>query len=72
MDWWLKTGAFKTKPYNENEIKQIQMLNSSYKRQRLIALHHQMRFLVEEPTQKQTIQNVQEQPLHFAQICICS
>jgi hypothetical protein len=21
MDWWLKTGAFKTKPNNENEIK---------------------------------------------------
>jgi hypothetical protein len=55
MDWWLKTGAFKTKLSNENEIKQIKILNSSYRRQRLIALHHQMHFLVEEPTQKQTV-----------------
>jgi len=73
MDWCLKTGAFKTKPNNKNEIKtssntqQFLQEAETYSPSPSNVLSSRGTY-----TKSDCIQNVCEQPLHFAQICICS
>ena len=73
MGWWLKTGAFKTKLNNENEIK-TNSNTQEFVQEAETYSPSPSNVLSSRGTYTNTdcIQNVYEQPLHFAQICICS
>jgi len=73
MDWWLKTGALKTNPNNGKEIKtnsnteQFVQEAETYSPSPSNVLSTRGTY-----TKTDCIQNVYKQPLHFAQMCICS
>jgi hypothetical protein len=73
MDWRLKTGAFKTKLNNENEISTNSNTQQFVKEAETTG-PSPSNVSSSRGTYTKTgcIQNVYEQPLQFAQTCICS